>query len=276
MSLERRCLFGFGIFAPLGLRGAVFKVWAGSGVAAMLAVVAHSVCQASENGPAAPAGGSPPSVATPKPLTEVERWLAQVDGTEEAAYLAQVIKPFEAGVGDLKARYLGALDAALAKATTAGQLDEALAFRAERIAFEEARNVASDDDATPVGVKTLRAAFRRQLAKLENDRLAKARALFGQYDAMLAKYQGLLPQRQRLDDALLLKTKRDEVAIAWLGASPPETASAADRPESVEPSSAHPGATPLASKEKPFVNSLGMKFVPVPGTDALFCIWIRG
>ncbi len=28
-----------------------------------------------------------------------------------------------------------------------------------------------------------------------------------------------------------------------------------------------------ATKDKPFVNSLGMRFVPVPGTETLFCVW---
>ena len=32
------------------------------------------------------------------------------------------------------------------------------------------------------------------------------------------------------------------------------------------------GGFPSATKEKPFVNSLGMKFVPVPGTDLLVCM----
>ena len=32
------------------------------------------------------------------------------------------------------------------------------------------------------------------------------------------------------------------------------------------------GSTLLATKDKPFTNSLGMQFVPVPGTDVLFCI----
>ena len=42
---------------------------------------------------------------------------------------------------------------------------------------------------------------------------------------------------------------------------------------SAPPVPAPPATLPItATKEQPFVNSLGMKFVPVPGTDVLFCI----
>ncbi|HRQ87926.1 MAG TPA: bifunctional serine/threonine-protein kinase/formylglycine-generating enzyme family protein [Bacteroidia bacterium] len=47
-----------------------------------------------------------------------------------------------------------------------------------------------------------------------------------------------------------------------------------DAPAPVPPKPEPPTTTnpKEASKDRPFVNGLGMKFVPVPGTDALFCI----
>ena len=117
----------------------------------------------------------------------------------------------------------------------------------------------------------MRVAFRQQLAKLDQARLARAKTLFAVYDAILDKYQSLLPQRQRLDEALLLKTKRDGVAGGWLAPSPlisaaaavaaPEPAKATPPSPAVQDTGIRPAA---ATKENPFVNSLGMKFVPVP------------
>jgi hypothetical protein len=228
--------------------------------------------------PAAPASSTPVASSTPRPPTEVEKWFAQVDGPQEEAFQKQVTKPFEAGVADLRARYLAALDAAISQASAAGDLGDALAWRTEREAFARAQNVPEDDAQTLAGLKTLRAAFRQQLTKLDQDRLTQAKTLFAQYDPILAKNQTLLTQHQRLDDALLLKTKRDAIAKAWLAPSTLITVAAV---ESAEPTNSIPTATPLtATKENPFVNSLGMKFAPVPivggPTNAgrvLFSVW---
>ena len=46
------------------------------------------------------------------------------------------------------------------------------------------------------------------------------------------------------------------------GTSPPASVSAG-----------HPGSPASATKESPWTNSLGMPFVPVPGTKVLFCVW---
>ncbi|HEY3897919.1 MAG TPA: family 16 glycoside hydrolase [Chthoniobacter sp.] len=221
---------------------------------------------------------TPPRSATPKPQTEVEKWLAEVDGPQQEDFQRQALKPFEAGVADLRVRYVAALDAAVAKASTAGQLADALVWRTERQAFEKAQNVAADDDDTPPGVKTLRESFRQQLARLNQERIAQAKALLAKYDAVLAKNQILLTQRRRLDDALLLKTKRDEVALAWLAPPALITIDAVDRPEPAQP--IQTTATLGATKEAAFVNTLGMKFVPVPivggpnaGRTVLFSVW---
>jgi len=167
-----------------------------------------------------PAESTTLPAATPKPTAGVEAWFAQVDGPQQEAYQKQVTKPFETGLADLRVRYLAALEAILTKASAGNQLDLAVACRNEKQAFTQAQNVAADDTGALPAIQALRASFRQELAHLEQTRIARARALLADYDSVLDKNQTLLTQRQRLDEALLLKTKREEIAAAWLTPSP--------------------------------------------------------
>ncbi len=77
-------------------------------------------------------------------------------------------------------------------------------------------------------------------------------------------------RRGWVDDALIVKEMRDEVAAAWQTGIP-----AVSPHPSVQSVPTGGGAVTVktATKERPYVNSLGMKFVPVAGTKVLFCVW---
>ncbi len=204
---------------------------------------------------AAPPPPVPETVApaSPKAPSGVEKWLADLDAGMQASFQKEVAQPYESGVAALRTNYQGAVDRGMEAASKAGKLDEAVLWRAEREKFlNSARSVPPDDgDAPSAAVKAMRATYRTQLAKLERDRADRGKAAFAKYDAALSPNILALTQRQRLDDALLLKNKRDEVQKTWLASNGAPPAPKPDAPATLAPGKATPPPFGTASATPP-------------------------
>lgn len=73
------------------------------------------------------------------------------------------------------------------------------------------------------------------------------------------------PAVEMVDTAVVIRPTVESVR-------PPEANPRTDPASPLSPSAATTTDPAKAAKEQPFANSLGMKFVPVPGTEVLFCI----
>jgi hypothetical protein len=180
------------------------------------------------------------------PIAEMQKWVAALDATWQETYAKEVTAPYEAEMTKLAQQYVAALDSSIQKASTAGNLDQTVVWRAERDRFALAKEVPAEDEATaPAALKQLRASWRAQAARLQKDRATRAAAVLARYDTVLAQAQKALTQQQRIDEALLLKKKREEVAARW-------TPAAAPLGEAVKPATpARAGAaTPAAATAK--------------------------
>jgi hypothetical protein len=149
--------------------------------------------------------------------TEMQKWIATTDAQWQAAYQHDVTDVHEVEAKKLMLRYLNMLEEAIGKASKASDLDGAVALRAEQKRFGDSQLFPQQDEvADTAAVKQARAAIRVLLAQAEKNSAVRVKALHAKYDQVLAQAQTQLTQRQRLDDALLVKAKRDEVAAAWL------------------------------------------------------------
>ena len=163
----------------------------------------------------------PPAGETATAQTEMQKWIATTDAQWQAVFKRDVTDLYEAELSKLKLQYLALIEAGIAKTSGAGDLDGALALRNEQKRFGDTHVLLEkDEDSEAASVKQLRAAIRTQLAKLEKDKAARSKTIQAKYDQLLAQAQTQLTQHQRLDDALLVKNKRAEIASAWLGGNP--------------------------------------------------------
>lgn len=175
---------------------------------------------------AAAAGGlpaqDPPATEAPA-QSEMQKWFAATDAQWQAAFKRDVTDPYEAELEKLKLQYLKLLEDGISKASKTDDLDGALALRNEEKRFGDTQMIPEQDEpGDAAAVKRARAPIRSLLLQVGKNNVTRTKALHAKYDQMLAQAQAQLTQRGRLDDALFVKGKRDELAAAWIAPLVPE------------------------------------------------------
>jgi hypothetical protein len=161
-----------------------------------------------------------PAPADAPQQSATAKWLAGQEPQWQAAYATEVTAAFDKAVADQRKQFISSLDTQLANATRGGLLLEAVACRDELQRMNAGGAPGADDGTTPASLKAMRAGYRKNLAALEADRAARAKAVHARYDSVLGQNLTLLTQNQRFDEAMLLKAKREELAAAWLRPAP--------------------------------------------------------
>ena len=192
--------------------------------------------------------------------------LAALDQQFAKLQAERVTAVFDADVAKLNSGYLGGIEREMAKERAAGRLDGVLALEEEKKLIQGAgaassqsanRDLASpapcpipatDDTGTSAAVKNLRSIYREAYAKIEAARVTNSKALTDPLVLRLKALESDLTKQNRIADAKAVREYREKL------------------PE--------PESKVAYSASNPFINSLGMKFVPVPGTDILFCTHI--
>lgn len=168
----------------------------------------------------------------------------------------RVSVPYEISLRDLKQGYLAGLDRAIGEAKSAGDLPTVLALEGEKTLISLNGTPPPVDEKTPPSLKKLRGIFLEQSSKLEAQRLESHEAIFTPYVARLKELESSLTKADRVGDARAVLEYRENLGSPGAGSGAPVAKGSAQTPR------------PAGGE----VNSLGMAFVPVPGTDVLMCI----
>src|SRR4051794_4976898 len=171
-----------------------------------------------------------PLAAPPAPsdaTAAIRKWLEGVDTEWQKVYAKEVTAPAQEAKEKAIAQYVAVAEVNFARATKAGDLDLALAWQNERDGLKKGWDVPEEDEAsTPAELKKQRAVWRAEAGRIAKETAVRSKAVEGRYDQVLAGAQLQLTQRQRIEEALVIKKKREEVAAAWAPPSPGEAGQA--------------------------------------------------
>jgi len=159
-------------------------------------------------------------------------------------------------LAELKQKYLEALGALAEREQAAGQLDSLLEIR--RVVEATEAGAPADPPAVGGELGRLEEIYLRERARLEEQISQTLAPTQAAYSAALEEVVTRLTREGRLEEALAVRAELAALQAERAGA--PSAAAAA------------PGDPGRATRDSPFENSLGMKFVPVPGSEVLFCI----
>ncbi|HEY1049768.1 MAG TPA: protein kinase [Prosthecobacter sp.] len=158
---------------------------------------------------------TPPSVrATPSPSTSnsVADRLATMESEFQATFEREVNVAFAEQITTLGANYTAALERALADATRAGRLDEAVALRDEKQRFTTHKFMPSiDPPSLNSTIGRLRAIYRSAEKSYTQQKDATSLPRYDRYLEVLAAYERDLMAQGKTADAGRVHTKREDV-----------------------------------------------------------------
>ena len=191
--------------------------------------------------------------------------LAELDALFLTLQAERVTGPFDDEVKKLNGAYLNRVTKMIAEQKADGHLDAIIALGEEQafIAFKQTIPE-TDEEKTPAALKEMRGIYREAHAKLVATRDENLAALTGPLATGLAQMESDLAKADRIADAKLVRGYREALGEGSAG-TPARTETTEGGAPALQP------AITLALKDG-LVNSLGVKFLPMKGTDVLFCI----